>query len=94
MKLMNSKNIEKIIEDKEPGDLFSFEEEETSGPCWEVKVNHYNNSLSFLINGEEKLTTHMPKKKITVSLLTHYIQFLKNDKLNELTKELKVKRNK
>jgi hypothetical protein len=94
MKLMNSKDIGKILEDKADfNDLFNFDEEDRASPCWEAKVDRDNDALVFLIDGKEILKSKLSKLgyEPTVKDLTYYIQFLKQGKLRELSKELKIK---
>lgn len=89
MRLMNSKDIEKIIEEKIDSEIISFDEE-LSGPCWEAKINRYENEIIFLVDGKKILTAPLPDNELTVEKLSYYIQFLKNDEIDQLSKELKV----
>ncbi len=94
MKLINSKDVEKMLEDKaDPGDLFNFIEEEQSSPCWEAKIDRDNNSLILLTDGNEQLIVPLSKVgEVTVDKLSYYIQFLKKGNINDLAKELKVRK--
>ena len=94
MKLMNSKDIGKMIEDEaDPGDFFNFNEEDLVGPCWEAKVERENDALVFLVDGKEVLKSKLSKLGYmpTVKDLSRYIQFLKQGKLKELSIEVKKK---
>lgn len=82
---MKSKEVEKIVNKKieEEFDEFLFDED-LSSPCWEAKVD--KNQLLFLIDGKKVLQVKAPKN-ITIELLSYYIQFLKEDRIEELSKE-------
>ena len=86
MKLMNSKDIGKILE--KDSDLFN---DELMSPCWQAFVDRENDLLLFLIDDKEVLRVPLScvDGKITVEKLTYYIQFLREDRIKELSKELR-----
>lgn len=94
MKLVNSKDIGKMLEDKaDPGDLFNFDEDELASPCWQATVDRDNDALIFLIDSREILRAPLSNLdgEITVDRLSYYIQFLKEGKIKELAKEFKIR---
>lgn len=87
---MNTKDIEKIFDDKIENDIFSFDEE-LSSACWEAKIDRFKKKLLFLIDNELILSVSLSKvpKPITVELLSYYIQFLRNDNIEKLKSHFK-----
>jgi len=54
MKLINSKDINKILEDKsDPGDFFDFREEDLVSPCWQINIDKDRGDMVFLIDSKE-----------------------------------------
>lgn len=96
MKLINSKDIEKILdENTDPIDVADdFEESEHRSPCWEVRIDKSRNKMLFLVDREEKMSVSLAKFKaeeITVNLLSSFIKLLRDGKLDELKKAARIK---
>jgi len=85
MKIMNSKDIDQLI-DMEEQEL--LEEENLSSSCWEAKIDRNNDSILFLIDNEVVLKTKLSKIKedITIDKLSFYIKFLKENDIKGLKK--------
>lgn len=96
MKLINSKDIEKILDDNtDPIDVLDdFDESEHRNPCWEVRIDRSKNKMLFLVDKEEKFSVSLTKFKsedITVNLLASFIKLLRDGKMDELKKAIKMK---
>lgn len=96
MKLINSKDIEKILdENTDPIDVVDdFEESEHRSPCWEVRIDKSRNKMLFIVDREEKLSVSLAKFKaeeITVNLLSSFIKLLRDGKIDELKKVARIK---
>ncbi len=95
MKLVNSKDIKKIVEDKaDPGDLYNFLEEDLKSPCWEAKVDREEGKLKFLIDSKELLNyplSKLRKEDLDFQSLVDLIQILKLEDMKLLRAELKEK---
>jgi len=87
MKIMNSKDIDQLI-DMEEQEL--FEDENLSSSCWEAKIDRNTDSLLFLVDNEIVLKIKLSKMKeeLTVEKLSFYIKFLKENDLKGLEKEI------
>ena len=90
MRLINSGDVNKLLDDKtDPGELFDFDDD-ISSPCWEVKVDRENNKFLFLIDGEEVFTapsSNFDESEITIDLLVHFIHLLKENDFAQIKKE-------
>lgn len=97
MKVINSKEFEELFDDKaDPGEFFNFDsEEDYRSPCWEVKVAREVGLVLFIVDGKEVL-----RKKIklfnledlnNIDYLVHFINMLKEDNIDGIKAELKVK---
>lgn len=95
MKLINSKDIGKILdENTDPIDIIDDFELEHQSPCWEVKIDKTRNKMLFLVDKVEKLSTSLNKFKpeeITVDLLVSFINLLRAGKTDELKKAARIK---
>jgi hypothetical protein len=95
MKLVNSKNIKQIVEDKaDPGDLYDFLEDDLKSPCWEVRVDRDDGKLRFLIDSKELLNYPLSKLRevdLSMKSLTDLIQVLKLEDMKLLRVQLKEK---
>jgi len=96
MKLINSKEIGKIIEENtDPIDIVDeFDECEHLSPCWEVKIDKTRKKMLFLVDRQEKLSTPLSKFKpeeITVDLLVSFIKLFREGKMIELKKLARTK---
>ena len=95
MKLINSKDIGKIIEENtDPIDIVDDFELAHISPCWEVKIDKTRKKMLFLVDRQEKLSTPLAKFKpeeITVDLLVSFIKLFREGKMNELKKLARTK---
>ena len=94
MKLVNSKNINKMTGNP-LGDFYDLQdEEEYISPCWEVKVDKERGDMIFLVDGNEKLAYSLDKLDnsfLTIEKISELIKIFKTGELKELRKELKKK---
>lgn len=93
--MANSKNLKKLLEHDEIGDLFDIDETLIPGPCYEVRADRQKGILACLIDGEERLTCNLAK--VNTELLTkegfcRLIEMLKRGDMENLRKELKVRK--
>jgi hypothetical protein len=93
MKLVNSKNIKKIIEDKsDPGDLYNFLEEDLKSPCWQVNVDREDGKLRFLIDSKELMNYPLSKideADINLTNISEWLQILRSEDTKLLKDKLK-----
>ena len=96
MKLANSKNIRKLLENNsEVDNFFDIDEMLIPGPCFEVKIDKLKGILACLIDGEEQLTCNLIKVRpelLTREGFCHLISMLRLRDLDALRKEIKTKK--
>jgi hypothetical protein len=93
MKLVNSKDIKKIVEDKsDPGDLYDFLEDELKSPCWQVNVDREDGKLRFLIDSKELMNYPLSKiddEDINLINISEWLQILRLEDSKLLKNKLK-----
>ena len=93
MKLVNSKDIKKIVEDKsDPGDLYDFLEDELKSPCWQVNVDRETGKLRFLIDSKELMNYPLSKvddEDINLFNVSEWLQILRTEDTKLLKHRLK-----
>ena len=93
MRLINSGDVKKFL-DKTDADEFLDFDDNTSSPCWEVKVDREDNKLVFLIDAKEILSSSLSNfgdTELMVEDLVYFIQILKDGDYERLKKEAKIK---
>jgi hypothetical protein len=94
MRLINSGDIKKLLDEKpDPGELFDFDDD-TSSPCWEAKVDKEGNRLVFLIDAQEILSSSLSnfgESELTIDRLVYFIRILKEGDYERLKKQAKAK---
>jgi hypothetical protein len=93
MKMANSKNIKKLLE--HDLNIDEIDESVAPGPCYEAKIDRKKNTISFLIDNDEKLAYNLSKVNqswITKEGLCYLINILRSQDLDILRKELKPRK--